>query len=340
MTEHNLTPAEQELYHAEVGALRDGAIEFAAESPWPVHPEYTAIAVSYVGREPLAADIVLPRVTGRMRSTGKYTVYNESDAFALPDTELGRVSRPNLFYPGGKESSYAMAAHGLRGYVPQEDIDDAAAQADPLRYTVRVLTSILRRVREKRVATVVTTPANYPAANKHTFAKDADRWDASTSDPAEDLLSAIDSMWVMPTHLVLSNNVWLKLRQQTNFVKAIRGQQGDKGILTRMEVAEKLELQEVVVAGAREASSNPGQNLTVGRTWGKNALLFAQHDASMGMEAQPAFGVTPTYGGGIEVLTSYAEDVGMGSHGVIVREKRAELMVSNRAGYLFPGAIK
>ena len=62
-------------------------------APFVVQPHLTAIAIAYQNAA-MIADAALPRVpvTG---STFKYTIYDKRDTFTVPDTKVGRTSRPN-----------------------------------------------------------------------------------------------------------------------------------------------------------------------------------------------------------------------------------------------------
>ena len=62
-------------------------------APFVIQPHLTAIAIAYQNGR-MIADAVLPRVPVP-GSTFKYTVYDKRDTFTIPDTKVGRTSRPN-----------------------------------------------------------------------------------------------------------------------------------------------------------------------------------------------------------------------------------------------------
>ena len=317
--------------------IRDAA-DFAIASDWPVHIDYTAIAVSFVGAQTYAADRVLPSVpVGSLE--GRYTLYPIEDAFRIPETILGRDGLPNEYQPSGELKSFGIEGHGLLAYVPETD-RITAGMPDPVAQAVRVVANMLSLRREQQVAALVGAAATYPAGSKETLAGDSQWSSRSTSDPVADIGEAASDMLVAPDRLLVSGSVWKHLRVHPKMVAAAYRNDAASGVLTREQAAAALDLDEVVVADARHATSNPGQAAKMGYIWGKVALLYRSGDAAMGMvDAPPALGYTPMLGGR-EVLTRHMPDRGVrGCTAVLVREARKELVTAARAGYLFSAAV-
>lgn len=314
-------------------------VEFNQPSDWPVQPEYTALAVSYsAGR--MVMDEVLRRTTvGRLE--GRYTDYNIADSFEIPDTRVGRLSEPNRYQPGGKPKSFTCETHGLQTWVPMADETGTFGPTDPVARAVGVLTGMLRRAREDEGSKALTLAATYPASNQATLAGNAQWSDHVNSNPVTAIGEAAESMIVMPDSLVVSGSVWAKLRSHPKLVSAVFGNDGTSGIVNAMQAADALELERVIVARGRKNAANPGQDVTPGYIWGRDAVLFRAAETDLDPElSEPRLGFTPTYMGGLEVLMETSNRMGAGgATGIIVRESRCDVIAATRAGYLFKNAV-
>jgi len=308
---------------------------FALDSDWPVHIDYTAIAVSYVGAQMYGADRVLPRVSvGSL--DGRYTLYPLDDAYRIPETRLGRDGRPNEYQPSGVLKSFGVEGHGLLAHVPETD-RMTAGMPDPVAQTVRVLTNQLDLQREEAVAAAVTASGAVASSGAPTV-----KWDAANANPVADIAKAGSDMIVKPNRLLVSGAVWAKLRTNAKLVSAVFRNDGSSGIVSPAEAAAALDLEEVVVADARKSASAPkaAGDPTLAYVWGKVALLYRSGDPAMGMVGSgPSLGWTPTLGSR-EVLTQWMPDRGVrGCTAVLVREAREHLISAKRAGHLFTAAV-
>ena len=80
--------------------------------PFPVDPELTQIAMAYRNKS-MIADSVLPIVPVGKQSF-KYSVYAKEERFTVPETLVGRKSRPNQVEFGADEGDIVHAPSGQK----------------------------------------------------------------------------------------------------------------------------------------------------------------------------------------------------------------------------------
>ncbi len=85
-------------------------------STYPVDFERTAIAVGY-SNDMYVADMVLPRVPV-MRKEYRYCEYPISESFTVPETRVGRRSRPTMVHFTASENPLPARITGLRTRSP------------------------------------------------------------------------------------------------------------------------------------------------------------------------------------------------------------------------------
>ena len=308
----------------------------ANKAPFVIDPARTAIAMAY-SNSGMIADSVLPR-TPVGTSNFKYLVYNKDEKFTLPDTRIGRTSRPNEVEFGATELDGSVKDYGLEDPVPQADIDNAPANYDPLNNATEGVSELIMLGREKRVSDVVFNAATYPAANKQTLSGTSQWSDFANSDPVAAILAAIDSMLMRPNVMVLGQAVFTKLRTHPLIVKAINGNSGDSGIVMRQALADLFEMDEVLVGQGWINNAKLGQTASFGRLWGKHCALL-RRDMTATTRRGITFGVTATFGTRV-AMTRPDPDIGLrGGTRVRVGESVDELITASDAGYFFENAV-
>ena len=307
-------------------------------STYPVDFERTAIAVGYSNRV-YVADEVLPRVTVA-RKEYRYTEYPIGESFTVPDTRIGRRSSPTMVHFSASEKPGACADYGLEDAIPDDDVSNAPASANPVDRATMRLTDLLMIDRERRVADLVFRAAKYPSVSKVTLAGD-DRWssDSADSDPIADIVGAMEGMVVPPTHLLLGSEVWRHLRTHKVVLQAVHRTDGDRGIASRQAVADLFDLPGGIVVGQAWINSKaPGQAPVLRRVWGKSALLY-RRDPNADASGPPTLGITASYRGR-EVRSGFDAQLGArGAHRVRVVDSVEERIIAPLAGYLFDAAV-
>lgn len=312
----------------------------ATQAPFPVNTSLTAVALSY-RNEALIADQVLPRV-GVATDAFKYYKFGKDAAFTVPDTKIGRKGEANIVEFGGTEVTDATADYGLKDVVPLKDIDNAKGTPfDPLAVASLNTTRLVQLDREVRVANLVFGASNYATGNKATLAGNAQWSDYTNSNPLKAMLEAFDSMMMRPNKLVLGQAVWTVLRQHPRIVEAIKSTgagTGAQGVVTRQQVADLLELQEIIVGSGWVNSAKPGQAASMSRAWGKSvAAIYTEPVTSTQVTT---FGFTAESGGGLRVRDWFDPKVGTdGAQIVQVVDTVKEVLPANDLGFLWSNAV-
>jgi hypothetical protein len=308
-------------------------------APFPTDPVLTGIVIAYKNPAYIA-DQVLPRVpVGAMEF--RYLKYAKGDAFTLPETKVGRRSRPNTTEFGATEEAGFCAGYGLDAEIPRSDVDGAARQRaqfggnyDPVNHHTMMNRDLIMLGREKRTADLVFTAGNYPAGNKVTLAGN-DRWSINdpASDPIQDIESAKDAMIMTPNIGVIGRKAWRYLKTHPVINKALNRDAGDKGIATRRAVADLFELQDIYIGESFVNTAKRGQAEALARVWGPHmALLYINPNANN--EAGITFGFTAQSGGPI---AGQWEDKDIGLEGGVrtrTGENVKELISAADCGYL------
>ncbi|MBI0036728.1 phage capsid protein [Gilliamella sp. B14384H2] len=301
--------------------------------PFPVDPQLTAITIAYRNTK-LIADEVLPRVPVSNTSF-KWLEFDFSERFTLPNTKVGRTSKPNQVEFSAKEKESSVENCGLDSPVPQDDIDTAITGYNPLGHAVEATTDLILLDREVRAANLLFNGANYN--NKQTLTS-AQQWNSSDSDPVELITDAFDSMVQRPNIGTLGRRVATILRRHPKIVAAYHGNAGENGMVPLGFLADLLELEAIYVGDAFLNSAKPGKSPVLLRAWG-NKASFTVRNKLANTKGGITFGYTAQFKD--RVSGSIADpDIGLrGGRRVRVGESVKEIVVAKDAGYLFENVI-
>jgi len=307
-----------------------------SRAPFPIQPELTAIAIAYRNGR-LIADDVLPRVPVGVQEF-KYLKYTLADGFTLPDTKVGRRSRPNEVEFSATETTDKTDDYGLDDPVPQADIDNAPPNYDPLGRATESTTDLILLDRERRAANLVFTLGNYPSANRTTLSGSS-QWSDTTSDPITAISNALDVPVVRPNVAVLGRAVFTNLARHPKIVSAVLGNAGLSGIARREQIAALFELDEVMVGEGWLNTAKKGQTASLSRVWGKHASFIYRDKLASTQQGRPTFGFTAQWG---TRIAGANPDPGIGLRGgqrVRVGESVKELLCANDLAYFFQNAV-
>ncbi len=307
-------------------------------APFPVDPTLVAITVAY--RNPrYIADAVLPRVPVA-RQSFKYWKFPVDEAFRVPDTRVGRRSRPNEVHLTATEATASTEDYGLEDVIPGADIENAPRNYDPVGRAVAQLTEYMLIDRERRVASIVFDPASYAAGNVTTLSGTSQWSDHANSDPVQDIVEAMDVPLMRPNVIVMGRAVWTKLRTHPKVVAAVKPMGGVEasGVAARRAVADLFEVDEILVGEAWINTAKKGQTATISPVWGKHcALIFRDRNADA--NGGVTFGFTAQWQ---DRIAGRREDPDTGLRGGIrvrVGESVKELVIAPQAGFLFQNAV-
>ncbi len=299
-------------------------------APVPTDPVQTGIAIAY-RNEALIADEVMPIVpVGKQEF--RYQKYALKDGFTVPDTQVGRRSKTNNVEFGSTEEVGLTEDHALQVPIPVADIENAPPGYSPVNHHTMLVTDLVLLGREKRTADIVFNANNYGADNKVTLSG-GDRWSQSGSKPINDIEGWKDAMVMRPNIAVMGRKTWRYLSQHADLVKAIHGNEGDKGIISRRAFADLFELDNIYVGEGWINIAAPGQDPNTVRVWGPHfALLHRNRLANA--QGGTTFGFTARWGSWF-AANWFDKDQGMrGCQIVRVGESTKPTITANDLGFL------
>ena len=324
-----------------------------AQAPFTVQPRLTAITLAY-RNQAFIADQVLPRMPVDS-SSFKWSKYTVADGFTIPDTRVGRKSKPNEIDWTATEQTSSTVDYGLDDAIPQADVQNAqAAQRtqgvmpiDPEARSTMLLSELVALDRENRVAngsSGVFVLGTYPSANRTTLSGTSQWSDFTNSDPLSAILSALDGCLIRPNIAVLGQAVWTKLRTHPKITAAIYAGGGNASVagtaVARQAVADLLELEEVIVGPAWYNSAKPGQTASMARLWGKHASFLYRAPVMVSPTGTVTFGFTAQWGDRIAGTIQQDPNIGLrGGTRVRVGESVQEVVAANDAAYFFQNAV-
>ena len=316
-----------------------------ATTAFPVNPELTAIAIAFQNSSAqLIADQVLPRIPVPKKFV--YTSYTVSQGYTVPATQMGRKAEPNMVDFGGTLNTVECVDYGLDDLVPNDEVaawesmpkPSTGGPVNPMQLSTMMLTGLIQLDREIRVAGKVFNAANYSGTNQATLSGTSKWSDPINSNPLNAIVTALDVPLVRPNSLVLGQQAWTQLRQHPKIVQAIGHSAQLGGYATRQQVAELLELDQIIVGMAFYNTAKKGQTPTYVRAWGKNAALL-HIDSLAAQLQQPTFGWTGQWG--TKIAGEIPEPTVGLRGGVRVRcgESVQEVIASTDAGYYFQSCV-
>lgn len=311
-----------------------------AKSPYPVDPHLTGLAIAYKNTEYIA-DLVSPyRTVPKMEF--EWDNYAIEEMFTVPDTKVGRLSRPNQVTFNATRESDSCIDYGLESPVPQLDIENRDANYDPLAHAVEGTMELVKLDRELRVAAKVENLNTYLAAQRTTLSGTSQWSDYTNSDPKTVIMSALDACLIRPNTLVMGRAAWTIVRQHPKLVRAVVPvSQNGEGAITTAQLAELLEIERVLVGVGWKNIAKPGQGFTKARIWGKHiSAVYINPQAQLsGTVTTPTFMLTARFG---TPIAGQMTDPNVGMRGgIMVRagESTKEILPSVQGAYHWHDAV-
>jgi hypothetical protein len=306
------------------------------QAPFPIQPELTAVAIGYKNTE-LIADSVAPRVPVGVKNF-KYTKWTKEEPFTVPDTKVGRKSKPNEVEFTGTEVTDTCQDYGLDDAIPQDDIDQAPSNYNPVSASVEGVSNLIALDREVRVAGVAFDSAQYSTANKVTLSGTSQFSDFTNSDPLGVILTGLDACIMRPNVMVIGQAVYTKLIQHPKIVKAMFGNAGDSGIATRKFLASLFEMDEVLVGSGWYNTALRGQTASYSRIWGKHIAML-RRDSNPNQPGKMSFMWTAQFKTRMAGADADRNIGPRGGQRVRVWESVKEVVSANDLGYMIVNAV-
>ncbi len=312
-----------------------GVSDFADAGPFPADPALTGMVTAY-RNDKLIADEVLPFVPVEAEEF-TWEEYPKGTFYTVPPTLVGRKGVPNQVEHASIEQTASTDDHALIDLVPSKDIEkygrigiDAVARA------TEYIFALIKLARELRAAAIVADTDNY--GGSVTLAGDDQFSSAATSDPIAVISTALDAPLMRPNIMTLGRPVFSVLARHPDIVKAANKTSGDTGIVSKQDIADLFELDEVLVGEAQVNVAKPGKPASFQRAWGKHISL-TYRDKSASTRHGFTWGLTARWGNPVAGQIPYPLAGLRGGVYIKTGEAVRELVMAPDAGYLIRNAV-
>ncbi|WP_287128770.1 hypothetical protein [Candidatus Cyanaurora vandensis] len=247
-----------------------------ANAPFPIRSDLTAIAIAYKNQDvDLIADKVMPIVpVGKQEF--EWILHTLEESYTVPDTSVGRKGRPNeVDFSAQRQASFTLD-YGLDDPIPQNDIDNAPPNYDPLGRAAEGLMDLILLDREVRVSNLVFNDANYLAANIQDLSAGGGvaQFNNDAANPIKTIQNAMNQTIMRPNIMVIGRDALTGLASNPFVVQAYNRNAGSGGIVPEEFIANLFGLQELLIGEARINRNAKGQAANIQRAWGKNISLL------------------------------------------------------------------
>lgn len=298
----------------------------AGNAPYPVDQERTAIVLAYRNKNGIA-DLLMPRTNPLGKREYTYHEYDFARSITIPDSRIGRKSQANKVDFSGAERTGACVDYGLSSDIPKDDIDNAKDGFNPLDDAAEQLAQLVANGREQRVAQIAQDPNNYGHVDTLTT---GNQFDDDPDAVLEMLLDYLDTPMMRPNTIAFGQRVWTKLRVLPGLRKAANG--AADAPVTRQQLAELLEVSQVLVGETLLNFRKPGEAPDLQRIWG-NSISMTYQDSIQAKAKGLVWGFTAQYG--TRVARSGPVDFGLhGGTGLLVGESLDEKVCAKDLGLL------
>lgn len=309
-------------------------------TPGQVHNDQTLSNLSIQYRNEDFIGLQLMPVITTSKPSDKFFKYDKRNRLAEPDDSVATRSTPNEVTETRSTDNYSTKPYSLLEFVDAKTLQAQDAPLNEMVDAIAAVNDALAFKEEKRIASVLTTAANF-GSNTNTLSGTSQWSDYVNSDPLTDITTARDSIWspaMGSTRLVgyCGLAVYNKLRRHPKVTADFKHLAGLK-LPTRQQLAEYLELDDLLVSKAWEDTANEGQAISTGRIWGKHFGIVRV--ASGPSIRTAAFGFTFRFGAA-ETNEWYDPKPGVaGGYYVKVGLQEDHKVVAADTGYLIVNAV-
>jgi hypothetical protein len=200
----------------------------------------------------------------------KWYIYSKRDRLSGPDDSLGNRAKANEINETRTTSNYACSPYGLSNWLSETDVANQDAPLNEMVDLTASVNDVLDLKEEIRIATVMTTAANF--GSNTSALSGTSRWDTATSDPYSDINNALDALWTGfgPTRIVAycGVEVFRALQKHPSIVDRFKNVTG--GAVSKAQILSLWpEIDDLLVGRARKDTANEGQTASYSRIWGK-----------------------------------------------------------------------
>lgn len=222
----------------------------------------------------LIADVIAPIITVGKQSD-YYLVYDRAGMLRIENTRRAPGTEAHKITRQVSSGTYFANNWALKDNVTIED----KANADPafvqalFNDRAQFLLDKLGLDWENRIAAQVTATANVGSSSGV-----GSEWDAGNGDVIGDIQTAMDNVQDLtgyrPNRCVMGLAAWRSARRSTDILNRLFGTNNGGGYPNTSQVANLLELEQIVVGGAYKNTANESQAESLSTVWGDDVLVY------------------------------------------------------------------
>lgn len=275
------------------------------------------------------------------KRSGKFAVYPQREMFEAPDDQLtSDRARANEISSTRSSATYELLDYGYENFVSNETLENQDLPFNERADMVAELAEHMARKREIRIATLLTTAANYGSGNTSTLSG-SDQWnDASGGDPIKNIQDAKAALFNGPgatdVYAFSSLDVFNCLARHPTLLDLQK--YTVNGLLTPEAIARYFGLAGYLVGESRKQTANEGQTASYSRIWGND---FGLVRVARGPSLRTASFASLFRKQSDPVVTEWFDATAGKSGGYYVKNAVSEhaKVVASFGGYLFKSAI-
>lgn len=234
-----------------------------------VNKPLTNIALAYRNENYIGADFLFPRVPVEKQSDFYY-IFDKGAWFRLATARRAPGTRAKEVGYTLSTGSYMCVEYALSAPVTDEERRNADNPLRPERDAVNLVTDLLQLSQEKRIADLVTTPANWSNS-----ATPSTKWDDASSDPLGDIATGVftvqQSIARSPNKAVMGPLTWRHLQNHPDLLDRIK--YTERGVLTPELLQGLAGIPEIRIGLALVNTAEEGQPDQIDFVWGDVFLM-------------------------------------------------------------------
>lgn len=288
------------------------------------------------------ADKVCPIIdVGEENESGNYYVFDKLNLSGVQEDVRAMGARANAPEPFSQSvASYFCKEHVLELPIDRREFKQYRNREMDLGKTVTEFLTGLQLINfEKRVATLLTTTANYLSSSHYSTLSGSTQWsDFVNSDPEAAVETAREVVALAagePNVIAMSIATWRKIRQHPQIRALIKAT--DNKLLTDELMPPSLFGLQLVVAGCRNVSSLPGATETLARIWSDYVWIGLVNTKPRPDKRELSFGYTIQAKG--RNVETYIDEPRKSEVVRVMHGITDEKVVCNSAGYLYSDVL-
>jgi hypothetical protein len=233
-----------------------------------VHQNSTlsTMSVQYAN-EMYIGDQLMPVVPVAKKSD-VYYIYDKRARLAYPDDALGERAQANEISDSRSTASYLCKVYGYENFLDAETLENQDAPLNEMMDLIEAILEGLAFRRELRIATVLTTSANFGSNTAAATTK----WDtASGGTIIADIQNAVKALWQGRGQSEIvgftSYDVYCVMSRNPAILDLFKYNGSSPGLATPEMIAKFLGMDRLLVGKSRKDTANEGQTASYGRMW-------------------------------------------------------------------------